>query len=312
MGIANHFGLRHFGLRHFAVAGLSLILAGCGATQSTPPLTSPTDPTVLRIASHNVHYIMLGKETGRWSVGDWHRRKRAVDMAFKAIAPDIIAFQEMESFRSGSDGSVNLARDFLLEENPDYAAAANGDWRTFPSTQPIFYRTDRLTLLDQGWFFFSDTPDVIYSRTFDGSYPAFASWARFQPRAPQSAFLVMNIHFEYKSAFNRERSAALVVDRLATWTDRGEPVILIGDVNARLGSDTISQLETSGVRFAPFDGATYHFNVGLNLFNAIDHIATTPNISWANRPLIVRRQFDGTWPSDHYPIVLDIRLPKTN
>ncbi|WP_330449437.1 hypothetical protein FLP41_04250 [Paracoccus marcusii] len=59
----------------------------------------------------------------------------------------------MESFRRGDDGSVNLARDDLLAVMPDFAMAATGTGGT-SSTQPIFYRSARLRLLDQGWFFF--------------------------------------------------------------------------------------------------------------------------------------------------------------
>ncbi|MEP0641494.1 MAG: endonuclease, partial [Roseobacter sp.] len=129
---------------------------------------SPT-PGALRIATYNVHYIIVFKETGPWSVGDWERRKTPLDLAFKEINGDVIAFQEMESFggRSGSD--VNLTLDWLLENNSEYGAAAVGDPKEFPSTQPILYRRDRLELQDQGWFFFSETPDVIYARTFNGS-----------------------------------------------------------------------------------------------------------------------------------------------
>ena len=131
-------------------------------------VTAPP-PDTLRIATHNVHYIWLERAEGPWSVGDWEARKGAMDAAFKALDADLVGFQEMESFGRSSDPNTNLARDWLLDQNPGYAAAASGDARSFPSTQPILYRTDRLELLEQGWFFFSDTPDVIYSRTFNGS-----------------------------------------------------------------------------------------------------------------------------------------------
>ena len=122
----------------------------------------PNRAEVLRLASYNVHYIVLRDATGPWSVGDWERRKGPLDLAFKTIDADAIAFQEMESFAGGNDGSTNLTLDWLLAQNPGYAAAAVGDWRSFPSTQPVLYRRDRLELLDQGWFFFSETPNVIF------------------------------------------------------------------------------------------------------------------------------------------------------
>ena len=199
-----------------------------------------------------------------------------------------MAFQEMESFRGGSDGGVNLARDFLLERNPGYAAAASGDWREFPSTQPIFYRTDRFRLVDQGWFFFSTTPDVIYSRTFNGSWPAFASWAEFAPPDGGPAFRVVNVHFEYRSASNRILSAELVRDRIAPVIAGGTPVFLVGDINARRRSPTAERIAEAGIVFAPVEGSTYHFDRGLNLFFAIDHIGATPDLTRVGGPVVLQ------------------------
>ncbi|SFR36580.1 Metal-dependent hydrolase, endonuclease/exonuclease/phosphatase family [Yoonia tamlensis] len=261
----------------------------------------------LRFATLNVHYIILGRETGAWSVGDWERRKAPLDAAFKDVAADVFAFQEMESFARGSDGDTNLARDWLLDQNPAYRAAAVGDWRAFPSTQPIFFRADRLAVVDQGWFFFSDTPDVIYSRTFNGSWPAFASWAQFETRDGQR-FRVINVHFEYKSRSNRILSAELVVDRMAPWIEAGENIVLIGDINARHGARTQDILAAAGLQFAPVAGATYHFNRGLNLFGAIDHIGVTQNMNIVGHPVVLRNKYLNEWPSDHYPVYADFRF----
>ncbi|MFQ1699936.1 endonuclease/exonuclease/phosphatase family protein [Loktanella agnita] len=265
-------------------------------------------PDTLRLATYNVHYIILSKATGPWSLGDWERRKAPLDLAFKALDADVVGFQEMESFQRGSDGSANLTLDWLLAQNPGYAAAAVGDWREFPSTQPILYQTEGLTLRDQGWFFFSETPDVIYSRTFNGSYPAFASWASFI-RSDGSDFRVVNVHFEYSSGSNRRLSAELVVERIAPWIAAGETVFLIGDLNARLGSRTHRILEAAGLRFSPVDGATYHLNRGLNLFGAIDHIGATGGATGVGAPVVIRDRFAGEWPTDHYPVLADFKLP---
>jgi endonuclease/exonuclease/phosphatase family metal-dependent hydrolase len=263
----------------------------------------------LRVATHNVHYIWLGKDGGAWSVADWERRKAAMDAAFKTIDADLIAFQEMESFDFGSDRNINLTRDWLTSQNPDYALAAHGPAETIPPTQPIFYRKDRLNMLDQGWFFFSDTPDVIYSRTFNGSFPAFASWAMMQDRKSGAQFYAINLHFEFKSATNRQLSAALVAKRIAPWISEGTPVILLGDLNAREGAKPLQILETAGITFAPIKGATYHLNRGANLFGAIDHIGVANGATPLSAPMVLRETFDGVWPSDHYPVALDLRLP---
>ncbi len=286
-----------------ALAALALF-AACGRGPDSLPAPSGE---ALRIATYNVHYIRLAAETGPWSRGDWLRRRGPLAAAVAATRADVVAFQEMESFSRGSDGSVNLARDWLAQTLPHYAVAASGDWRRFPSTQPIFYRRERLEALEQGWFFFSETPEVLYSRTFDGSWPAFASWARFRDRESGRRFRVVNVHFDAFSRVNRRRSAALVADRMAPWMAAGETVILAGDLNAIDGMVPHDILERSGLVFAGVRGATFHFNRGLNLFGAIDHIAYS-GATRAAGPMVLRRRFGCEWPTDHYPVAVDLRL----
>ena len=290
---------------------VALLLAALQVANSGGGALPARSEGAVRIATHNVRYIDLRPEAeGPWSAEGWERRKAALDGVFKMMDADIVAFQEMESFAGGSGSATNLARDFLLERNPGFAAAASGDWRVFPSTQPIFYRPDRFRLRDEGWFFFSDTPDVIYSRTFDGSWPAFASWAEFAPRGGGPAFRVVNVHFEYRSSSNRRLSAELVRDRIAPVIAAGTPVFVVGDLNARRASPTGRRIAEAGVVFAPVAGATYHFNRGLNLLFPIDHIGATPDLTPIGPPVVLRFRFGGVWPSDHYPVVADYALPR--
>ncbi|WP_316013273.1 endonuclease/exonuclease/phosphatase family protein [Roseobacter sp. HKCCA0434] len=299
------------GLKVVGVLLLLLVLVACAQmyrNSGTDPLP-PARDGALRVATYNVHYISARRQTGAWSLADWERRRDPLDAAFKHIAADLVAFQEMESHSGREADQDNLTLDFLLTRNPGYAAAAAGDPVEFPSTQPILYRTERLQMTDQGWFFFSTTPDIIYSRTFDGSYPAFASWAAFTDRATGAAFRAVNLHTDYASADNRLQSTALVAERIAPWIAAGETVLVLGDFNARLGAPTLERVEEVGITFAPVEGATYHFNRGLNLFGAIDHIGWSEGVRPVSEPTVIRQRFLGEWPTDHYPYLIDLALP---
>ena len=286
---------------------LLLVMLGIASCNISPAKLPERIEDTIRVATYNVHYIWLSKQTGSWSVGDWERRKGPLNSAFQAIDADIITFQEMESFLRGSDGSINLTLDWLLANNPDFAAAAVGNWQEFPSTQPILYRTARFNLLDQGWFFFSNTPDVIYSNTFNGSFPAFASWAEFEDRDSGDTFTVVNVHFEFKSFSNRRQSAELVAERISPLIDAGEEVLFMGDLNALHWMKPVKILENIGLDFLPVSGSTYHLNKGINLIGAIDHIAHTPGLQPVRNPVVLRRKFEDEWPTDHYPVVADFR-----
>ena len=290
-----------------------LVLAACAqhlrlsAGAASAPLP-PTPAGALRVATHNVHYIDLRAQDGPWSVAGWEARRNALDGVFKAMGADVVAFQEMESFAGGSASPDNLALDWLLARNPGYAAAATGDPSAFPSTQPILFRRGRLEALDQGWFFFAETPEVLYARGFDGAPPSFASWARFRDRETGAAFLLLNVHLDARSWENRRRSAGLVAAFAAERIAAGETVLLAGDLNARAGSPTLEILEKAGLSFLPVPGATFHLNRGLHLFGAIDHLAHGPGAAPFGRAMVLRGRFDNSWPSDHYPAAGDFAL----
>lgn len=287
------------------------LLAHLWNSRGAPP--PDPQPGALRVVTQNSHYIMLdAPDDDPWSVAGWQRRRGAMASQLRDLQADLIAFQEMESFRHGGDGSINLARDDLLAALPEFAAAASGDWRSFPSTQPIFYRRDRLELLDQGWFFFSETPDVIYSRTFNGSYPAFASWARFRDRQSGQALRVINVHLDFSSGENRMRSVDLIARRIAPWIAAKEAVVLAGDLNALWLSPTVGVLERAGLSLTAIKGSSFHFNRGLNLYGAIDHVMVNCAVTLTDRPLALRKRPDGAWPADHYPVLAQIRLDPGN
>jgi endonuclease/exonuclease/phosphatase family metal-dependent hydrolase len=224
------------------------------------------------------------------------------------VAADIIGFQEMETFRWPDGGDENLTLDWLLVEHPQFAAGAIGDPAVFPSTQPILYRTDRFTLLDQGWFFFSSTPDEIYSRTFNGSFPAFVSWIKLEEIGTDNVFRVVNLHTDFASYSNRRQSLELVADRINPWLAADAAVLVIGDFNVWHHSRLLNSIKNTGLSFAPVMASTYHFNRGLHLFPAIDHIAYSSDFGQINQPVVLQQKFLGEWPADHHPVVVDMQF----
>ncbi len=263
-----------------------------------------TESDVIRISSFNIHYTAAGQKKL-----DWDGRKEAVTEAIRELDADIIAFQEMETFAGGSFNTENKQLDWVLKHFPQYSAGAYGKAAEYPNTQPILYNKDRFKEQSKGFFFFSTTPDVIYSRTFNGSWPAFSSWTQLTDKQTGKDFYIFNVHFEYKSMSNRSKSAALVKQHIKPLIDKNLPVILLGDINAASFSPTAGKLKSIPMTLVKPAGATFHFNKGLNLLPAIDHIFISENIKLVSKLSRLKKKYNNIWPTDHYPVTTELRLP---
>jgi endonuclease/exonuclease/phosphatase family metal-dependent hydrolase len=272
-----------------------VLLAGCA---SGPSDLREADLTV---ASFNIHYLSLRRD-----VLPWDERRDAVQAVLAELDADLIAFQEMETFGGGHSSDRNIQLDFVLDAFPRYRAAAVGDPDIYPSTQPVLYDPDVLTPVEQGFFFFSPTPDLIYSRPWRGRYPAFASWVRFRHNTTDKQFHLFNVHFDASTPSDRLRSADLTIDRVADIAGE-DAVIVLGDFNAPLLFPTMRRFIRAGFRHSGFRRSTFHFNRGLRLFPAIDHILVRGPVDSAHGE-IIRSRYQGVFPSDHYPIRTEIDL----
>lgn len=256
----------------------------------------------LRVASHNIHYMRPNDPED-----DWPDRRQAVVKAISEIEPDILAFQEMETFVGGHSNNRNLQLEWVLENHPQYQAGAFSDNAdTFPATQPILYKRDRFRLQVQGFFFFSETPEQIYSRQWDGRYPYFVSWVKLVTTATNQAFYVFNFHNDYASRSNRMKSTDLAIQRIRSLAE-DSPVILLGDFNAPVWFREIEHFEQIGLLPVSPDGSTNRI-LGLKLLPAIDHILINGGFQ-ADGPVTVwDDRYDGEYPSDHFPISADLLL----
>lgn len=236
----------------------------------------------------------------------WQPRDEAVVRVLARIDADIVAFQEMETFAGGHFNEENRQLDTLRAAFPSFGVAAVGDPELYPSTQPIMYRKEILEREEQGFFFFSPTPDEIYSRPWFGRYPAYASWARLHLRRAGISLLVINIHIDRERHRDKLRSARLIANRIQTLRRADEEVILLGDFNAfRFMRPVRIIARETDLAVAPGDGATFHIYRGWRLFPAIDHVLYSERFI-ARDTRVVRDRPGGVWPSDHFPFVVDL------
>lgn len=241
----------------------------------------------------------------------WEDRRPAMVACIRAMAPDVLGTQE---------GLYPQIRD-LENDLPEFRwiglARDGGSDDEFCA---IFFRHARVEPLAFGHFWLSDTPHVMGSITWGTQFRRMCTWARFRDRRGGGEFVVFNTHFDHEVQDARERSAALIRERVRAVGD-DVPVLVLGDFNARAGenpayhillrdgllSDT--WLTAGETRMPPETGsATFNGWGEFPLGDArIDWIlARGP---WSVRSAeIVGFTRAGRFPSDHLPVVARLQI----
>ena len=142
--------------------------------------------------SFNIRYGTANDGENRWAL----RREFLFDVMRQANA-DLVGLQE------ALDGQIQE----LLTALPQYGVVGVGrdDGRTRGEYAAILYRRDRFRVSDAGTFWFSDTPEVVASRSWGNTITRICTWARFIDRDGR-AFWHFNVHLDHQSQPSRERS----------------------------------------------------------------------------------------------------------
>lgn len=179
---------------------------------------------------------------------------------------------------------------------------------------PVFYDASRLELLDWQQIALSDTPSRAGSRSWGNVIPRVAVSAHFRDRRTSAEFRCVNTHLDHLSGRSRLRSLVHLRERITAGTS---PAILTGDFNTGPGSPAIDALLSGGAledawrsareRCSP-EYATYANYRAPRPGRRLDWIVTTADVD-VDRVQILAEPVLGGWPSDHLPLLAEIRIP---
>ena len=266
------------------------------------PASAAAQAPDVRVMSFNIRYGTADDGENRWPL----RRDLLVGV-IRDFDPDVLGVQEALAFQ------LDEVRGTLARYGQ--AGVGRDDGEAAGEFSAILYDSTRVALLEQGTFWFSDTPAVPGSTSWGNTIPRICTWARFRDRAGGGTFRVYNVHWDHISQPSRERSAALLLERIADGGS-GEPVIVMGDFNAGEANPAFAALTASNrvplrdtFRALHADSAavgTFHGFDGGTAGEKIDAILAGP--AWEVRSsAIVRAASDGRYPSDHYPVTAVLR-----
>ena len=260
----------------------------------------------LSVMSFNIRYGTANDGENRWE-----NRRQALFALMRAENADLIGVQE----------ALYPQLQEILAAVPGYAVAGVGrdDGRTKGEFSAILFRASRFTLSDAGTFWFSDTPEVVASTSWGNTITRICSWARFIDRDGR-AFWHYNVHLDHQSQPSRERSTALLAQRIAARSDRGEPAIVTGDLNVGESNPALTALVGSASAPGPFVdtfrvlypdakevGTFTAFDATRIAGDKIDYVFV-PRGTEVMSAAIVRTATNGRVPSDHFPVTARFRL----
>lgn len=189
----------------------------------------------------------------------------------------------------------------------------------------IFYKSERLELLEQGHFWLSETPEKP-SKGWDAACVRICTWGHFRDRSTKKEFYFLNLHMDHVGVIARSESAKLVMQRITQMTQGGKKLaVLTGDFNVSQTDELYTLFTQSGILKDCYTHAATRFaeNGTFNGFNSrsytterIDHIFVTPSTTVASYATLTdsywTQESDGSMArrtfSDHYPVFARIKF----
>lgn len=257
----------------------------------------------LRIGTYNVQYP---------NVKDHPWPSRLPDLKAILQIADFDAFGVQEPFPFQLDSMMTFLGDEYEWIGSSCYVPARDDWHY----NAIFYKKDRLKLLDEGVIWFADAPG---ERWFKATTPRMCKWGKFKDKKTGKVFFQFNCHFDHKDKQAQMASAAKVVAEAARIA--GDcPYIISGDFNVT--EDSPVYMEIAGA-----DGLKDSMLAVMNPVNAeffswgqyrpLDKVER----NWKHFDHVFYTEFNSkveSWTqiincsngSDHYPILIEWRIAK--
>lgn len=263
-------------------------------------LTLQANAQQMRVATYNVRLDIASD-----SLNAWNNRM--------PYLTDLIRFHDFDIF--GTQEVLHHQVQDMLKSLPGYAHIGVGrdDGKTGGEYSGIFYKKENYTLLKQGTFWLSETPDKP-GKGWDADYPRICTWGHFRNNTSGKTFFFFNTHFDHRGEKARTESATLLLSKInEIATD--QPVILTGDFNFDQNSPNYTLLRKPGtlqdayeiakVRFAP-KGTFNAFSVAGTSDARIDHIFLSRHFQARRYGILTYLYGDGKLPSDHFPVMVEL------
>jgi endonuclease/exonuclease/phosphatase family metal-dependent hydrolase len=266
-------------------------------------VAGPAAPGDLEVMTFNLRYASGDRPNS------WTERRGVMRTLLRTERPHLIGTQE---------GLAGQLRDLRADLGARYDYIGVGRERGGGGEfTAIFFDTTRLSPRDSGQFWLSDTPDVVGSNTWAGRTVRIVTWARLVDLLTGREFYAVNTHLDHVSEHARQRSAALIRDRLAAF-DPALSVVLTGDFNTAAGAgnpvydilvtragyvDAWTAARATGACY----GTCHGYRPAVADGTRIDWVLVTPDVAVLAAAVNLYRSGE-QYPSDHFPVQIRLRF----
>ncbi|MBQ6824387.1 MAG: hypothetical protein IJP27_07025 [Clostridia bacterium] len=116
-------------------------------------------------------------------------------------------------------------------------------YRSDKESCPIAWKTEKFDVLEKGYFWISDTPDV-QSLGWDGACYRIVTWAVLKDKTTGEQMIISSFHLDHQGKIAREKGGQVVYDRLLEIRERypGSMFFTAADFNCAEGSTAYKAL----------------------------------------------------------------------
>ena len=241
----------------------------------------------------------------------WPFRKDFFAAQVRFYEPDILGVQEAMPHQV-----VDLEQ--LLSQYNHVGIGREGVGKGESSN--IFYKKDKLKVLETNTFWLSDTPEVI-SKGWDAACHRVCTYALFQEAKTNQLFWVFNTHLDHIGEQARTKGIELVLAQINQLNTLNYPVIFMGDFNSEPQEERIVALkkvmnDTREVSLEkPFGpvGTFNNFEHDRSVTALIDYIFISKKSNLkVIKYAVLSDSKDLKYPSDHLPVYVEMVFHKNN
>ncbi|MDQ2179089.1 endonuclease/exonuclease/phosphatase family protein [Marinifilum sp. D714] len=251
-----------------------------------------------KFMTYNLRYDNPNDGINKWEL----RKENIIDLICE-YHPDVFGTQEglchqLEFLDSNLTGY-------------SYVGVGRDDGKKKGEYCAIFYKHSVYKIVKESTFWLSTTPNEI-SVGWDAVLERICTYALFEDKKSGKQFWVFNAHFDHVGEKAQYESAKLILRKIQKLNQGNLPVVLMGDLNLKPKSEAIKYLADNMID----SHLKAEAKAKIGTFNAfkhdepvtdrIDYIFVDNSTKIVNYK-IIDLKVDGRYPSDHLPVMIEIK-----